>query len=157
MYLKYLDYVLRHKWYVMVECFKQGLIWRGLVHDMSKFRLDEFIPYAKYFYGEHGIRFNGGFFWEHKRNEEIKKQFDYAWLLHQKRNQHHWQWWLLSEDDGGTKILEMSLKYKIEMLCDWRGAGMAINGKDNIREWYEKNKGNMNLHKFTRTWVEVMV
>lgn len=141
----------------MLECFKQGLIWRGLVHDMSKFRPDEFKPYAKYFYGEYGIKFNGGFLWEHRRNYEVKKQFDYSWLLHQKRNKHHWQWWLLPEDDGGVKVIEMSKEYKVEMLCDWRGAGMAIVGEDNTREWYEKNRGNMNLNKWTRNWIEYSI
>jgi hypothetical protein len=37
MIIKYLNYLLRHKWYVGIECFKKGLIWRGLVHDLSKF------------------------------------------------------------------------------------------------------------------------
>jgi hypothetical protein len=34
---------------------------------------------------------------------------------------------------------------------------MAIVGEDNTREWYEKNKDTMNLNKFTRTWIEVMI
>ena len=53
MYYKYLQYVIKHKYYVMIECFKVGLYWRGLVHDMSKFRPSEFIPYARYFYGDY--------------------------------------------------------------------------------------------------------
>jgi len=36
-YLKYLKYLLRHKWFVMLECFKEGLFWLGLTHDLSKF------------------------------------------------------------------------------------------------------------------------
>ena len=37
--------------------------------------------------------------------------FDSAWLLHQKRNAHHWQYWVLLEDEGNTKALEMDDKY----------------------------------------------
>ena len=36
-YDRYLWYVIRHKWFVGVECVKRGLWWRGLVHDLSKF------------------------------------------------------------------------------------------------------------------------
>jgi len=54
-YLKYLKYILKHKWYVMIECFKNGLIWRGLMHDLSKFLPSEFIPYANFFYGNNNV------------------------------------------------------------------------------------------------------
>lgn len=48
-YLKYFNYVFRHKWFVFVECFKFGLLWQGLIHDWSKFLPDEFIAYANFF------------------------------------------------------------------------------------------------------------
>jgi hypothetical protein len=51
MYLKYLLYVLEHKWNVGIECLKMGMPLHALTHDLSKFRPSEFIPYAKYFYG----------------------------------------------------------------------------------------------------------
>lgn len=52
-YWKYFKYVLRHKWYVFLACLKYGLIWRGIVHDLSKFKPDEFIAYARFFYGDY--------------------------------------------------------------------------------------------------------
>ena len=138
MYLKYLWYVIKHKWFVIVECFKVGLYWRGLIHDLSKFLPSEFIPYAIYFYG----------------NGKNDKEFDKSWLLHQKRNPHHWQYWLLYEDEGQLKTLNMPIKYRKEMLCDWIGAGKAITGKDNTKKWYELNKNNMLLNRDTRNWIE---
>jgi hypothetical protein len=48
----------------------------------------------------------------------------------------------------------MPMKYAKEMLCDWRGAGRAINGKDETREWYLKNKERIILHPNTRKWIE---
>ena len=81
------------------------------------------------------------------------KAFDYAWLLHQKRGKHHWQWWILPEDDGGIKVLPMPDKYRKEMLADWRGAGKAQGTPDSYK-WYMHNKEKMQLHPDTRKWVE---
>ena len=136
-YLEYLGYVIRHKWYVFIECIKVGIPLQGLFHDISKFVPDEFIPYAKYFYGT-----------------IAQDVFDIAWLKHQKRNKHHWQYWILREDDGDTKILPMPLKYMKEMLADWRGAGKAQGYGDNTEEWYNKNKDKMMLHHSTKKWIE---
>jgi len=136
-YFKYLNYIIRHKWYVFLECCKVGIIWQGIIHDLSKLLLSEFIPYSIYFYG----------------NGKNDKEFDFAWLLHQKRNKHHWQWWILPEDEGGIKILDMPLKYRKEMLCDWRGAGKAQGFGDNTDKWYEKNKNKMLLHKDTKSYI----
>lgn len=128
MYIKYLNYVLRHKWFVFLSCCEAGFwyIWLGLIHDISKLRPSEFIPYAKYFYG--------------KGSDEVEADFDLAWLLHQKRNKHHWQWWILPMDDGTTKVFDMPYKYLIEMICDWNGAGKAQKSTLTTLEWYEKNK-----------------
>ena len=41
-----------------------------------------------------------------------------------------------------------------EMLADWRGAGKAINGVDETKEWYLKNAGNIILSESTREWIE---
>jgi hypothetical protein len=45
-------------------------------------------------------------------------------------------------------------KYRREMLADWRGAGRAINGVDNTRQWYDQNRDKMKLHLETRAWIE---
>ena len=132
----YARYVLRHKWYVFIECFKLGILWRGILHDMSKLLPSEWISYTNYFYGD--------------RNDAA---FDVAWLLHQKRNRHHWQWWILLEDEGSVKILPMSDSYRREMLADWYGAGRAL-GMPDIAAWYSTNKANMQLHPDTRNWIE---
>ena len=70
---------------------------------------------------------------------------------------HHWQHWVLREDDGGTKILEMPARARNEMLCDWFGAGQAITGDGSwkrTRRWYMENRNKMLLHKRTRFAVE---
>lgn len=149
-YLKYLKYVFLHKWYVFLECYKRGLYWRGLVHDLSKFLPSEFIPYAKFFYRRCTVRDDSGYY---KPTDTGDPKFDFAWLLHQKRNDHHWQWWVLPLDDGGTKVIPMSKKARLEMFCDWLGAGRAQKTKG-VKYWYAKNKDKLVLHRETRAYIE---
>lgn len=154
-YLHYLWYVVRHKFFVGACCWREGLIWRGLVHDVSKFLPSEFGPYANFFYGQKNSdikkgRDETGYY---KPTDTGDAAFDFAWLLHQKRNRHHWQFWILPEDDGGEKVLEMPLVYAIEMLCDWKGAGRAQRTPDTLA-WYMKNGHRMRLHPRTRVFIE---
>jgi len=145
----------------MIECFKHGLIWRGIVHDLSKLSPNEWLPYANFFYGDHGKRFIGGWFWEFKKNVHIQEAFDFAWLLHQKRNKHHWQWWILPQDNGMDMLLPMQEPYLTEMICDWVGAGKAqghVSPKSDpmkeTREWYQANKTKMSIHSDTMQEIE---
>lgn len=142
-YFKYFQYVIIHKWYVMVECFKKGLIWQGLVHDMSKFLPSEFFAYAEYFYG----------------SGKNLIDFDYAWLYHQRKEKHHWQFWILKYDDGDLKVLEMPDKYIKELVADWSGAGKAQghNKPHELQEWYIKNHNKIILHPITRSKVEQLL
>ncbi|MEA2112675.1 MAG: DUF5662 family protein [Patescibacteria group bacterium] len=161
-FFKYLSYVLRHKWFVMIECFKEGLYWRGITHDLSKFLPREFIPYMNYFYGKGSDITKGrnktGYY---KPTDTGDKAFDFAWLLHQKRNRHHWQWWILPEDEGGVKILEIQEPYFTEMICDWIGAGKAqgyFSPKNDkyfeTRKWWKENNHKMQLNPKTRGKLE---
>ncbi len=156
-YIRYLWYVIRHKWFVMIECWKVRLYWLGITHDISKLLPDEFFPYASHFYGRDSKKYQderkrqGGYY---KPTDTGDAAFDYAWLLHQKRNKHHWQWWILPEDEGKIKVLEMPEKYRLEMFCDWVGAGKAQGYSNNTREWYLKHKDKMQLDPKTRQWVE---
>lgn len=138
----YLKYVLTHKYYVFRECLNYGLIWQGLIHDWTKFLPSEWSPYVQYFYGDGG-----------------QGAFDIAWNHHQKRNPHHWQYWLLRNDNQGSlrpfNPLPMPDRFRKEMLCDWRGAGMAQGkSRESTREWYLENKTNIVLHLDTQSWIE---
>lgn len=142
-HLKYLKYVVRHRWFVFVECLKLGVIWRGLMHDLSKFLPSEWFPYADYFYGK---KLGKG----HDTAKELREEaFDIAWLKHIHRNKHHWQYWRLREDDGGTKLIPIPSQYVKEMLADWRGAGRA-QGFDKLGLWYEKNYRKIEMHRESR-------
>ena len=133
MYFKYLWTVLRHKWFVFLASLRLGIPIRGLLHDLSKFRLSEFVAYARNFNSTWGHKFNGGFAWEHYRYVQYLRAFDKAWLLHQHRNPHHWQYWVLIQDDDLMRPVQMPERVAREMVADWMGAGRAYGG--NWPEW----------------------
>lgn len=155
MFLKYASYVVRHKWFVFQETCGLGIPWLGLIHDLSKLRSDEFWPYARFFYGPEAKprRDSTGYY---KLTDTGDSAFDRAWFLHQKRNRHHWQWWVLPLDDGGTRALPMPDPYRREMLADWRGAGRA-QGKPDTLAWYSKHRSQMQFHPDTRRWIDTQL
>lgn len=161
---KYLKYVLRHKWFVFVACQRNSVsLWQALTHDMSKFLPDEWTPYARYFYGDKPRpmwELSAGI-WQFTRREDSvegrQANFDAAWLKHIHRNPHHWQHWLLQQDDGELKALPMPQKYINEMLADWEGAGRSIHGRVEVAEWYEKNKHKQIMHEDTRSMVDFLI
>jgi len=153
-FMTYSSYVIRHKWYVFLECYKQGIPIQGIIHDISKLLPSEFIPYMHHFGG--GIKQGRDKTGYYKPTDTGDHAFDYAWFLHQKRNAHHWQYWTTPRDFGDpnpVKILEIPIKYRKEMVADWRGAGRA-QGTPDVRKWYAKNAQKLQLGPETRKWVE---
>jgi len=149
---KYIFYLIKHKWFAMIECFKVGLIFRGIFHDTSKFFPDEFFPYAHHFYN--GIKTGRNKSGYYKPTNTGDKAFDYAWFLHTKRNNHHWQYWVVPEETGTFIPIEMNYKSIKEMICDWKAAGRAQHSKLTTLEWYKINKNNLVLNKNTRKILE---
>ena len=153
----YLNYVLRHKWFVFLECVKLGIPLRGIVHDLSKFLPSEFFPYADHFHGKgkkDGIKTGRNKTGYYKPTDTGDPAFDKAWFHHQKRNDHHWQYWCQPDEDGSpVKVLEMPMECRLEMLADWRGAGRAQGTPDTLA-WYTENGMKMSLGPYTRAWVE---
>lgn len=146
-HLRYLSYVVRHKWFVLVAGIRTGApLWRLLIHDWSKFLPVEWTPYVLSFYGP----------WKYAdRPPEVVAAFDRAWLHHQHTNPHHWQHWVLREDSGATKLLPIPDDLLREMLADWAGAGRAITGRWDVAGWYEKNKDRILMDRDTKMLLEV--
>ena len=106
------------------------------MHDDSKLSPVEYDAYDAYFYGD---------------NSDNK--FKYAWLRHIHCNPHHWQYWILVNDDGSEEILEMPLEYVIEMIADWWSFSFRSGNLREIFDWYDKHK-EMKLHPKTRKVIE---
>ena len=152
-YWAYLKKLSEHKFYVFLEACKLGIPWLGFIHDWSKFLPCEFIPYARSFYNSDGslrqIRDESGYY----NIGSIGEAFDHAWLHHQHWNKHHWQHYLLVQDQDDNKVLIMPMKYAREMLADWRGASRAY-GTNDAKSWYMANGERMHLHPLIRGWIE---
>jgi hypothetical protein len=146
---RYASYVGRHKWFVFVAGRRtHAPLWRLLIHDWSKMTRAEWSPYVRSFYGP----------WSYKQRPlEVVAAFDAAWLHHQHANKHHWQHWVLREDSGATKVLEMPDPLVREMVADWMGAGRAITGKWEVAAWYEANREKILLGPETRIRVEELI
>lgn len=121
---------------------------RIMSHDTSKDSTEEYTAYDRYFYPEaNGVTLD----------KEINEAFDYAWLHHIHLNPHHWQYWILREDNGGTKPIEMPKEYAVEMVCDWWGFSWADGKLFEVFDWYDVNKENIILHPDTRKFVEELL
>lgn len=141
-YFKYLSYVIRHKWWVFIGCCRLGIPFRGIVHDLSKFRPREFIPYARHFFKPENVenRETGkqGYF---KPADTGDLAFELAWLHHLHANPHHWQYWLKHPHMIPVDMPERLVR---EMLADWYGAGRAQH-KPDILAWYQGCESKINL------------
>lgn len=111
-------------------------------HDLSKSDPEEYDAYDKYFYGGN-------------RSYEVVQNFREAWLRHIHKNPHHWQHWVLINDDPkeGEIILDMPYTYIIEMVCDWWAFSWAKGNLYEIFNWYDEHKAYMKLSQFTRMTV----
>lgn len=146
-YTKYLKYLIRHKYFILIECFKIGLYRQGIKHDLSKFLPSEFFSYVDYFY-----KLNLNL----KITEKEKQRFLLASLKHKNRNSHHWEYWVLNKL-GKETVFEMPKNICLEMICDWYAAGRAQDkpgGWEETKSWYKENKEKMKLHENTRKFVE---
>lgn len=112
-------------------------------HDSSKTMGDEYHPYDVYFYGGN-------------RSHQVVQEFNVAWLKHIHRNPHHWQYWILVNDDpeNGDVVLSMPYNYIIEMICDWWSFSFVKDQPYEIFDWYDAHKDHMKLAESTRGVVE---
>lgn len=110
-------------------------------HDASKYEKFEYEPYDAYFYGGN-------------RSYKVLVEFNYAWLMHIHRNPHHWQYWVLIEDDpeNGSvmKPLPMPLVYVYEMIADWWSFSWRDENLFEIFKWYNEHWAKQYIHPTTR-------
>ena len=115
-------------------------------HDMSKYDAEEYNTYDEYFYGKN-------------KSYSVVQNFKYAWLRHIHMNPHHWQYWVLINDEPneGMVILDMPDNYIIEMICDWWAFSWNKGDLTEIFSWYDEHKNHMKLSERTRKKVEEML
>lgn len=160
MSVQYNDYIKEHKENVaeaarwlyknlpeIFNCddnFTSDVMWQCVqAHDNSKYDKEEYDAYDEYFYGKN-------------KSYEVVNNFNIAWLHHIHCNPHHWQHWVLINDDPdkGEIILDMPDMYIIEMVCDWWSFSFKKGDLYEIFNWYDKHKDHMKLSKYTRDHVQ---
>lgn len=142
---QYANYVVRHKWFVyQAGRWTRAPLWRLLIHDWSKLTPAEWTAYVDTFYRD-------------RNAPGVAAAFDAAWLHHQHYNPHHWQHWILRQDDGELKVLDMPHDLIREMVADWMGAGRAITGKWDVASWYHNNIDKIIMSDKTRWEVETLI
>lgn len=112
-------------------------------HDSSKYSADEYCSYCNYFYPCDGFEANDD-------------DFDRAWLLHQHRNPHHHQHWVLMRDSGEKQPIDMPIEYILEMLCDWHSFTLR-DPESTAYKWWNDNKSKMVLSDNTIDIIESLI
>jgi hypothetical protein len=151
-HLRYLSYVMRHKWFVLLGCLRYGVpIHQAIVHDWSKFLPSQWTPYVNQFYRDGAPKLRQGYF----HNPDMGNvEFNAAWLRHCLDNKHHWQHYAMVGEGDFSVTVPMPERFVREMCADWSGAGRAQGFGGDPLPWYTTNRDKMTLHPLTRQRVE---
>jgi hypothetical protein len=140
--------VHQHRKAVRKLCFKCGLYWQGLTHDLSKYSPIEFWNGVKYYTGTSSPHVG----------ERADKGFSEAWIHHHNRNKHHAEYWQDINKEGKSYACPMPDKYLKEMVCD-RVAACMIYMKDKYDDiaplnYYNTHKDENQFNIETREKLE---
>ena len=160
-WLSHLRTVQHHRFLVLRHCWRVGLYWQGLTHDLSKFSPVEFSAGAKYYQGNRSPN-------EIERRE---KGYSAAWLHHKGRNKHHLEYWIdygIPDKEGphkgehkGLCGMKMPVNYVVEMYID-RVAASKNYQKEKYRDdsalaYYMNGRQFHVLHDDTRALLELLL
>ena len=112
--------ITKHRMMVCGGCFRMGLIWQGLTHDLSKYSPTEFRQGARYY---QGVR-------SPNAAEREVKGYSEAWMHHKGRNRHHYEYWTdMSPRSKTYEAVPMPRKYLAEMVADRIAACKVYEGE----------------------------
>lgn len=118
---QHLHTINTHRRLVRKYCFKCGLYYQGLTHDLSKYSPTEFVVGIRYY---QGVR---------SPNVAERRDTGYssAWIHHKGRNKHHYEYWTDYSEITNYYLqpVKMPKKYFVEMICD-RIAASRVYKKD---------------------------
>ena len=103
---------------------------RVVLHDISKFKAEEFDAYRKHFYPI-----------SKKEKEENEEAFNRAWQHHYDVNAHHWQHRRYNTEfnkNDPEQVVNV-----LENICDWIAVGYTY--KNRPYQYYEKHKDIIEL------------
>lgn len=149
--IKHFRTITKHRHMVIKHCFKAGIGFQGLFHDLSKYSPSEFFVGAKYYKGTCSP------------NEIEREKYGYsvAWMHHKGRNKHHFEYWNdYSPKTHNVEPVKMPLKYVKEMFCDRIAASKIYQGKNYTDasgiNYYNKKKKRF-IHPDTAALLEKLL
>lgn len=113
--------ITKHRHEVIKNCYRCGILWQGLRHDLSKYSPSEFIPGVIFYQGNKSPN----------EGERAAYGFSKAWMHHKGRNKHHFEYW--TDYSLETRLLspvKMPYNYVVEMFCDRMAASKIYMKKD---------------------------
>ena len=142
---QHLKTITHHKRLVMQGCFRVGLYWQGLAHDLSKYAPTEFWNGARYYQGTRSPN----------NAEREDKGYSEAWMHHKGRNSHHYEYWTdINRATGQYEPLPVPRKYLVEMIMDRRAACMTYQGEnyrdDSALIYFERSLEKQRMHPQTQ-------
>lgn len=144
--------VTRHRRQVRINCFRAGLYFQGLTHDLSKFSPEEFIISCKMYQGTRSPN----------EAEREDKGYSSAWMHHKGRNKHHFEYW--TDYNPVTKKMspvKMPLRYVCEMFCDRVAASKIYMGENytdaSPLDYFNKGKARRMIHPDTSALLEKLL
>ena len=144
--------ITHHRLVVMAGCFRIGLYWQGLTHDLSKYSKVEFWNGARYYQGTRSPN----------TAEREEKGYSEAWMHHKGRNRHHYEYWSdMNRETRNYESVPMPRKYLAEQVMDRRAACMIYQGKDytsgSALAYYMKSRERELMHERNRKELEYIL
>ena len=152
-WLNHLKTIMHHKKLVMNHCFRVGLYYQGITHDLSKFSPVEFLAGARYYQGSRSPN----------EAEREKKGYSSAWLHHKGRNKHHLEYWIDYSPAGNHFLTgnRMPERYVAEMFCDRVAASKTYRKElytdSDPYDYYEKSKAAYMMHPESQALLEQLL
>lgn len=147
--MKHFHTITRHRHQVIKHCFKAGIGWQGLFHDLSKYSPAEFWVGARHYQGNRSP------------NEQERALYSYsaAWMHHMGRNRHHYEYWRdYHPETHRMTPVKMPARYVAEMFCDRLAASKIYQGKRYTQEhplaYFQNAKSRRSIHPETSALLE---
>ena len=149
---KHFKTITHHKILVMQGCFRVGLYWQGLTHDLSKYSPTEFLVGARLYQGTRSPN----------AAEREEKGYSEAWMHHKGRNKHHYEYWTdLNLRTRNYESFPMPRKYLVEMVMDRRAACLVYEGEKytsaSALNYYLKSRERLLMHPQTQRELEYIL
>ncbi len=157
-FIKHLMTVNEHRRTVRKGCFRVGLYWQGLTHDLSKYSPAEFLVGVKYYQGYRSPN----------NAEREAKGYSESWIHHKGRNKHHYEYWTdykaMKGSNGEEHLIvptRMPKRYLVEMYVDRVSAAIVYNKghytNDIPLKYYNKGDYTLLMEDHTRAELEKLL